>query len=169
MEIYHPRVTEAQRILEALELPTPLRSRLAGLTLLALAGIGPDTPWASARDERKGMARGIRDFMRTVYGWREAANESVFQLMRGQVLLPLVATGLVLRNPDNPALACTSPRLHFALAPALVPLLRAYGTPGWEEALAAFQQTKSTGRELHPAAAGPDEVLGVRPLTGSQK
>lgn len=155
MEFSHSRVTEAQRILEALELPALLRSKLAGLTLLALAGVGPHTPWAEANDECKGMARGIHDFMRTVYGWREASTEHAFLLMRGQVLLPLVATGLVLRNPGNPARACTSPRLHFALTPALVPLLRAYGTPRWEKALAAFQQTKRTGRELHPAAPRP--------------
>lgn len=155
MEIYHPRLTEAQRILEALGLPAPLRSKLAGLTLLALAGVGPDTPWAEASDGRKGMARGIRDFMRTGYHWREAANESVFQLMRGQVLLPLVATGLVLRNPDNPTLACTSPLLHFALTPALVPLLRAYGAPRWENALAAFKQIRNAGWELHPGVARP--------------
>jgi hypothetical protein len=28
MEIYHPRIIEAQRILEALDLPAPLRSKL---------------------------------------------------------------------------------------------------------------------------------------------
>lgn len=157
MEFSHSRITEAQRILEALELPPLLRSKLTGLTLLALAGIGPDTPWAEANDEYKGMARGIHDFMRTVYGWREASTEHAFLLMRGQVLLPLVATGLVLPHPDNPARACTSPPLPFALTPtpALVPLLRAYGTPGWDKALAAFQQAKSTGRELPPAAPRP--------------
>lgn len=153
MEIYHARITDAQRILTALDLPAPLRSKLAGLTLLALAGVGPDTPWTEASDGRKGMAHGIRDFMRSVYGWREASTEHSFLLMRGQVLLPLVATGLVLRNPDNPTLACTSPRLHFALTPALVPLLRAYGTPAWEKALAAFQQTRDAHLGLHSGLA----------------
>ncbi|MCR5890612.1 hypothetical protein LRS06_23065 [Hymenobacter sp. J193] len=150
MEIYHARITDAQRILTALDLPAPLRSKLAGLTLLALAGVGPDTPWTAASDERKGMARGIRDFMRTAYGWREASTEHSFLLMREQVLRPLVATGLVLRNPDNPTLACTSPRLHFALTPALVPLLRAFGTPHWENALVVFQQTGECGPGASP-------------------
>ncbi|GAB2469570.1 hypothetical protein GCM10011375_40150 [Hymenobacter qilianensis] len=166
MEIYYLRVTEAQHILSALNLTTTLCSKLAALTLLALAGVGPDTPWVEASDGRKGMARGIRDFMRTVYNWREASTEHAFVRMRGQVLQPLVAVGLVLRNPDNPTLPCTSPRLHFALTPALVPLLRAYGTPHWEKALAAFQQMRGARREPHPGAAQPDPLSSLRTFTG---
>jgi type II restriction enzyme len=142
MEIFHRRVAEAQSILAALELPAPLRSKLAALTLLALAGIGPDTPWALAGNPRKGMSRGIRDFIRTAYAWPEASTEHTFLLIRNQVLLPLVGTGLVLRNPDNPALASTSPRLHFALTPELLPVLRLYGTPQWPAAVTAFQQAR---------------------------
>ncbi|GAB3323053.1 hypothetical protein ACFQT0_27380 [Hymenobacter humi] len=140
MEIFHPRVTEAQQILAALDLPGPLRTKLAALTLLALADVGPDTPWVRAANPSKGMSRGIRDFIRTAYAWAEASTEHTFLLIRGQVLRPLVATGLVRRNPDNPTLASTSPRLHFALTPELVPVLQAYGTPQWEPALTAFQQ-----------------------------
>lgn len=140
MEIYHPRVTEAQHILTALDVPAPLRSKLAALTLLALAAVGPDTPWALSTNSSKGMSRGIRDFIRTAYAWADASTEHMFMLIRNQVLLPLVAAGLVLRNPDNPALACTSPQLHFALAPGLMPLLQAYGTAQWETTLATFQR-----------------------------
>ena len=138
MENYHLRVTEAQHILSALNLPTTLRSQLAALTLLALAGVGPDTPWALAANPSKGMSRGIRDFICTTYAWVDASTERTFQHMRGQVLLPLVAAGLVQRNPDDPRLARTSPRAHFALIPNLVPVLRAYDTPQWGAALAAF-------------------------------
>ncbi|GAB3243257.1 hypothetical protein GCM10027346_39970 [Hymenobacter seoulensis] len=140
MEFYHPRVSEAQQILAALALPGPLTTKLAGLTLLALAGVGPDTPWVQATNERKGMARGIRSFMRSVYGWADASTERTFLLMRDQVLLPLVAAGLVLRNPDNPALCPTSPLLHFALTADLLPVLRAHGTPDWATAVSAFRQ-----------------------------
>jgi type II restriction enzyme len=151
MEIFHPRVTEAQHILAVLELPAPLRSKLAALTLLALAGVGPDTPWVQASNQSKGMSRGIRDFIRTAYAWPDASTEHTFLLIRNQVLLPLVATGLVLRNPDNRNLAGTSPRLHFALTPELLPVLRLYGTPPWPATVAAFQQAREI---VLPAAVG---------------
>jgi hypothetical protein len=151
MEIYHPRITEAQRILTALDVPAPLRSKLAALTLLALAGVGPDTPWGRAGNLSKGMSRGIRDFIRTAYAWADASNEHTFLLIRNQVLRPLVETGLVLRNPDNPALACTSPLLHFALTADLLPVLRSYGTPSWAATVRAFRLARE---RVLPAAVG---------------
>jgi hypothetical protein len=130
MEISHPRITEALRILDALDLPGPLRSKLAGLTLLALAGVGPDTPWAQANDARKGMAHGIRDFMHTVYGWREAATEHSFQLMRGRCCYRWWPW----------AWCCATPTTPPCRAPGLVPVLRSYGTPLWAATVSAFRQ-----------------------------
>jgi hypothetical protein len=159
MEFFHPRVSEAQQILAALGLPPPLTTKLAGLTLLALAGVGPATPWAQAANERKGMTRGIRSFMRSAYGWADASTEHTFLLLRNQVLLPLVATGLVLRNPDNPALCPTSPLLHFALRADVLPLLRAYGTRHWAAAVCSFGQAGKASPATNRSAGAAGRLV----------
>ncbi len=66
------KIDEAIQILHELGLPRQQNER-SGLTLLALANIGPDDDWSSAK-QRLLRTVDIIDFMRNVYGKDYAAN-----------------------------------------------------------------------------------------------
>ena len=61
-------VEEAQRILEALGMPPTQRNPMAGMTLIALCGLTPDTAWSSAERRRCTVTKGIMDYLREPYG-----------------------------------------------------------------------------------------------------
>jgi len=140
------KIEQAQEILESLGLPTEQRNEMAALTLLVLAQLSEDTPWEN------GVSRSLRvhDILVGIkerYG-RDYA-ENTRETIRRHVLHQFEQAGLVLRNPEDPALATNSPKTHYVLTDDLLSALRSYGTPQWEESRKAFLSQKGALLEIY--------------------
>ena len=85
-------VEEAQEILEALGMPRPQHNRMAGLTLLALCQLKPDSHWSQATRTSCTVTKGVMDFLRTHYGTEYAPNTR--ETFRRQVLHQFVQEGI---------------------------------------------------------------------------
>lgn len=141
------RVTEAQEILRALGLPPAQQNEMAGYTLLALCGLGPDDPWSTARRQARTVTKGIMDFVKEQYGKLYAPNTR--ETFRRQVLHQFVQARLADYNPFAPDLPTNSPKAHYALTEAALAAITAYGTVAWSAAIEAFRADVGTLIEVY--------------------
>ena len=132
------RVTESLEILRALGLPRGQLNERSALTLLALLGLRPDTPWQDAANPRLGITP-IMDFCRDHYGTRYAPNTR--ETFRRQTMHQFVEGCLAVANPDQPDRATNSPKWCYQVEPEALRLFKSFGTAGWEESLAEWQST----------------------------
>ena len=130
-------IAEARQALLGLALPVAQQNEIAALTLLALAGLGPNDGWKSTRAESLGVSRGIMARIGSNFGRHYAPNTR--ETFRRQVLHQFVQAGLVDYNPDLPGLATNSPRAHYRLTESAVQALQAFGTRKWATAARRFQ------------------------------
>jgi hypothetical protein len=84
----------------------------------------------------------MMDFARQHYGRRYAPNSR--ETFRRQTIHQLVAAGIALYNPDDPARAVNSPKAVYQIEPATRTLLRTFGTPKWNAKLARYLKTRQT-------------------------
>jgi type II restriction enzyme len=129
------KVEEAQAILQTAGLPPRQQNEIAALTLLVLAQLSEDTPWSQA--QRKSL--GIHDMLVEIkdrYGKDYAENTR--ETVRRQVIHQFMQAGIVVKNPDNPALPTNSPLTHYALTEAFLGVIQAYGTSDWVDAVQSF-------------------------------
>jgi hypothetical protein len=135
------KITEAQAILAALQLPTAQQTEMAALTLLVLAQLDEDTSWSDA----KRQSLRIHDMMQEMnsrYGRTYAENTR--ETVRRQVIHQFEQARIVDRNPDEPGLATNSPRTHYALSDIAIRTIRQFNTANWEVALAEFLDTQES-------------------------
>lgn len=129
------KISDAQAILAALQLPTAQQTEMAALTLLVLAQLDEDTPWSDA----KRQSLRIHDMLQAMnsrYGRTYAENTR--ETVRRQVIHQFEQARIVDRNPDEPGLPTNSPRTHYALSDIAIRTIRQFNTPNWETALAEF-------------------------------
>ncbi len=131
-------VEQAIGIIRALGFPRPQQNERSGLTLLALAGMRAGMAWSGATAPTLGITE-IMDVMRDHYGKAYAPNSR--ETVRRQTVHQFRDAGLALINPDHPQRPTNSGDTDYRLSPEALALLRAYGTPGWDEALAAYLLT----------------------------
>jgi len=139
------RVAEALRILRLLGVPREQQNERSALTLLALLGMTPRKRWNEAEAPLLGiteMMNVFRDSFRKVY----AANTR--ETVRRFTVHQFVQMGLVVANPDDPRRPVNSPDNRYQVAPTLLELVRAYGSPAWNENLAGFLEAASGLRRL---------------------
>ncbi len=129
------KITEAQAILAALQLPTAQQTEMAGLTLLVLAQLDEDMPWSDAKRQSLRI-HDILQEMNNRYGRSYAENTR--ETVRRQVIHQFEQARIVDRNPDEPGLATNSPRTHYALSDIAIRTIRQFNTSDWEIALAEF-------------------------------
>lgn len=129
------RTEDALDIIASLGLPRSQQNERSALTLLALAHIGPRTPW---KDVTRPMLRiwDIMGFMRGRYRKDYAANSR--ETIRRQTIHQFEQARIVNRNPDDPTRPTNSGKTVYQLTDEVVPLLRAYGQPAFEKELKAF-------------------------------
>ena len=140
-------VEEARKILEALGMPTAQHNQMAGMTLIALCGLTPDTPWSTAERRPRTVTKGIMDYLKEHYDTNYAANTR--ETFRRQVLHQFVQGGIAEHNPFEPDLPTNSPRAHYAVTEAVLDTVRLYGTGSWELALEGFRREKGTLAERY--------------------
>ena len=140
-------VEEARKILEALGMPTAQHNQMAGMTLIALCGLTPDTPWSTAERRPCTVTKGIMDYLKEHFDTDYAANTR--ETFRRQVLHQFVQGGIAEYNPFEPDLPTNSPRAHYAVTEAVLDTVRLYGTGSWELALESFRREKGTLAERY--------------------
>jgi adenine-specific DNA-methyltransferase len=129
------KIEEATEILAALGLPRGQRNDRSALTLLALAGLGPEGSWAEIE---RPLLRiwDIMGFMREAYGKDDAANSR--ETIRRQTIHQFEQARIVDRNPDDPSRPTNSGKNAYRLTDEAAGVFRAYGSPGFDQAVTAF-------------------------------
>lgn len=140
------RLQEAQEVLKSLGLPPAQQNEMSALTLLVLAQLSEDTPWAEARS-RSLRIHDILEEIRDRYD-REYA-ENTRETIRRQVIHQFEQAGLVVRNPDDLSLPTNSPRTHYALTDSAIQTIGTYGTEMWQQAVASFNEIKGALLEVY--------------------
>lgn len=130
------KVKDAQAILAALILPKQQQNQVSALVLLALADIKPKDKWAMATRASKTVVKGIMNFIETKYE-REYA-ENTRETIRRRVLHQLIEAGVIIKNPDNPALPTNSSNTHYALVPLALEVVQSYGTANFSAKVSSF-------------------------------
>lgn len=127
-------ITEGIQILGALGLPRAQQNERSALCLLALLNITPDKTWSDAELRLIGI-RGMLDFARQSYDKPYAENTR--ESLRRQTMHQFVQAQIALYNPDDPKRAVNSPNAVYQAAPAILDLVRTFGTGAWGGKLAA--------------------------------
>lgn len=131
----HRRVKEAQSILEALGLPPEQHNERAGLTLLALVDVRPQTPWAGASNPLMGVTP-IMGYAAKHYRKKWAPNTR--ETIRRFTLHQFEQAGLVVANPDEPGRPTNSPKFCYQVEPRALAVIQAFGTAAWPRALRRY-------------------------------
>ena len=131
-------IGEAREILEALGMPPAQHNQMAGMTLIALCGLTPGAPWATARRRRCTVTKGIMDFLAEHYDTKYAANTR--ETFRRQVLHQFVQARIADHNPFEPDLPTNSPNAHYAVTEPALNAIRRYGTDDWDFAVDRFHR-----------------------------
>jgi hypothetical protein len=135
------RIREAQTILEALGLPKEQHNERAGLVLLALTGVQPNTPWAGAGKPMIGvtpiMAYAAKHYRKK---WKPNTRETV----RRFTLHQFGQAGLVVVNPDEPTRPTNSPNFCYRITPRALAVIRAFGSPVWTKLLRLYLADQPT-------------------------
>ena len=153
------KLSEAQEILKALELPKGQQNDRSGFILLALAGLKEATPWRESQATsmavvgRKTAAHypGIMRFINEHYGpgygisYAENSRES----FRKETLRQFDRAGLLEINPEADSSSTNSQHNHYRLTSATVELLRAYGTGQWVARLKQYKATYASLQSLY--------------------
>lgn len=148
------KTEDAVSILVTLGLPRAQQNERSGLTLLALAGLKPKTPW---KDAAALLLRtvDIMDFMRDAY--RKAYAPNSRETIRRQTLHQFEQARIVDRNPDDPTRATNSGKNAYRLTDPALAVIQAFGSGlGFEAAVAEFKRkfgdlesSYRGARELH--------------------
>ncbi len=122
-------------ILTSLGLPRSQQNERSALTLLAMAKLGPKDRWSSVQ---RPLLRiwDIMGFMRDAYGKVYAANSR--ETIRRQTIHQFEQARIVDRNPDDPTRPTNSGKTVYVLTEEAANVLKAYGTRGFDKAVASF-------------------------------
>lgn len=131
---------EALAVLKALGMPREQQNERSALTLLALLGLKPDTPWTAATSPMMGITP-MMDYFAAHFGKQYAPNSR--ETVRRFTVHQFEDAGLIVKNPDKPR-AVNSPDNVYQIEGSTFDLLKTYGTPEWDRSLAAYLETRKT-------------------------
>ncbi|MBI5514489.1 MAG: restriction endonuclease [Deltaproteobacteria bacterium] len=126
---------EAKAILKARGLPEAQQNDNAAFTFLAFAAMAAEDPWAAAKAPRL-RPHDVIAFLKSAYGKTYAENSC--ETIRRQAIHQFEQGGVLVRNPDEPALATNSPRTRYALTLEALAVARAYGTEQFDAMVGHF-------------------------------
>jgi len=163
------KMEEALCILKDLGLPREQQNERSALTLLALLGIRPGTEWRDASDPLCGITP-MMEFFAEHYGRTYAPNSR--ETVRRYTVHQLIEAGVLTQNPDEPDRPTNSPKTVYQIGPAVLDLVRSFGTEDWDAHLAehvavAGKLRKKYARERSmnriPVSIGAGEELSLSP------
>jgi adenine-specific DNA-methyltransferase len=159
-----PKIEEAKELLKLVGLPPAQRNELAALTLLALANLKESDPWQAAQ-RRSTRIHDMLLFVEQNYHKRYAENTR--ETFRRQVLHQFEQARIVDRNPDEPTLATNSPRTHYAISEAFLPVIKNYGTRTGERHLSKFVAEQGMLVEVYQKRRAQN-LIALRDSTGHE-
>jgi len=149
-------INQALNILLALGLPREQHNDRTAMCLLALLDLYGDKTWDQATNPVLGI-RGILDFIRNKMNVPYAENTR--ETIRDESIKPLVAAGIVDKNPDAPSRSVNSPATVYQIAPEALDVLKKFGQTEWgnvhkeylsvRETLVERYARKRAGLQLH--------------------
>lgn len=122
------RIDEAATVLAELGFDQERCNPRSSMVLLALLGIGPQTPWSKASNDLLGT-RAIMDRIRDWYGVDYKPNTR--ETIRRFTLHQFVEAGLVEENADEPGRPVNSPKWNYRITAEAVEALCTVGTDAW--------------------------------------
>jgi hypothetical protein len=140
------KLEQAYSILVDLGLPRPQLNERTALCLLCLLDMKPDTEWKDAKSPLVGITP-IMDWAKEHYGTNYAPNTR--ETFRRQSMHQFIQAGICLYNPDKPDRPVNSPQAVYQIEPALLELLRQFGTSQYKDALAAYGKIRQSLAERY--------------------
>ncbi len=135
------KTADALQILGELGMPRAQRNDRSALCLLALLNLKKKVSWARAENPLIGITP-MMEFARDHYEKLYAPNSR--ETFRRQTIHQMVAAGIALYNPDNPARPVNSPKAVYQIEPDTLALLRSFGTAAWNKNLEKYLKTRQT-------------------------
>jgi hypothetical protein len=135
------KIADAVQVLGELGMPRAQQNDRSALCLLALLDLKQGKSWAASKNPLVGITP-MMEFARDHYGKQYAPNTR--ETFRRQTMHQLVAAGIALYNPDNPARPVNSPKAVYQIEPDTLKLLRKFGTAAWVKSLAASLKSRKT-------------------------
>ena len=126
------RIDEAIEILKTLGLPREQQNERSGLTLLALLGLQPETPWRKAQAPLMGITP-MMTFFSEHYGKTYAPNTR--ETVRRFTVHQFIEAGLIIPNPDRPDRPVNSPKAVYQIEENVLALIRTFGSASWKRKL----------------------------------
>jgi hypothetical protein len=121
-------------------------NEVAGYTLLALLDLRPTQPWSDVSAPLRGITPIIK-FVDEAYGVRYAPNTR--ETIRDEAVKYFVESGMLIRNPDDPARPTNSGKTVYQVEPHALELFRCFGSLEWAARLKAYLGSrKRIRREL---------------------
>ena len=115
------------------------------MTLIALCGLMPETPWSEAEREARTLTKGIMDYVKKHLGKEYAPNSR--ERFRRQVLHQFVEARIADYNPLEPTLPTNSPNTHYAITAVALDAVRVFGTAKWDSAVSKFRREQKPQQE----------------------
>jgi hypothetical protein len=138
--------SEASEILKAIGLPPQQHNERSALTLLVLAGLGPNDDWSKASQallRTVDIMGAMRDRFEKDY------QPNTRETIRRQTLHQFRDARVVDQNPDDPRRPTNSGLTCYALTDAVLPVLRSYGTAQFSAAVKKFVNDQGSLQELY--------------------
>ena len=141
------RIDEALAILASLNVPKEQQNERSALVVLALLGMTARKSWSDATDPMLGITE-MMEVFRDQFGKDYAPNTR--ETVRRFTVHQFVQMGILVATPDDPRRPVNSPANRYQVSPALLKLVRTFGSPAWRESLAAFVATERALGRLRP-------------------
>lgn len=135
------KIADAVQVLGELGMPRAQQNDRSALCLLALLDLKQGKSWAASENPLVGITP-MMEFARDHYSKQYAPNTR--ETFRRQTMHQLVAAGIALYNPDNPARPVNSPKAVYQIEPAMLVLLRTFGTARWNKNREAYLKNRKT-------------------------
>jgi hypothetical protein len=135
------KVEETITILKALGMPRRQINDRTAFCLLAMVNLREGQGWHEASNPLIGITP-MMTFTSEAYGKVYAPNSR--ETFRRFSVHQLVQAGLVLQNPDDPERPVNSPNNVYQIEPSTLELLKTFGSPSWDDALAIFRESMQT-------------------------
>ncbi|WP_395495745.1 BsuBI/PstI family type II restriction endonuclease [Acetobacter sp. KSO5] len=131
----------ARQIIIALGLPRAQQNERSALSLLALLNLTPGKVWKDAENPLLGITP-IMTWVREHYGNDYAPNTR--ETFRRQTMHQFCEAGITLYNPDKPDRSVNSPKTVYQIEPAVLTLVRTFGTSAWHDSLTVYLAKRET-------------------------
>jgi len=128
------------RILQALGFAPRQGNKIAAHAFLALLDLKPLQAWPEASNPLRGITP-IIDFIAGAYGVRYAPNTR--ETIRDEAVKYFVESGMLAKNPDEPARPTNSGKTVYQIEPTALALFRSFGTPEWDEKLKSYLSART--------------------------